>query len=116
MDEVKSLNICEVLVFQEYLLSKCLKEWVSVHTSIYRKTHQCVYPNNTTHPMFTDKDSKDSAGTHICGQIRQHGQCVLIPLDRGADYTVSGSKQGLSTATFLGGLPLSIHSHGYIGI
>ena len=66
------------------------------------KTHQCVFPDNTTHLMFTDEDSKDRPGTHICCRIRQHGQCVLIPLDHGADYTVPGSRQGLSTATFLG--------------
>ena len=54
--------------------------------------------------MFTEEATKDRSGwsKHICAQIGQHGQCVLIPLDHGAHYTVSGSRQGLSTATFLG--------------
>ena len=74
--------------------------WLCTNTR--RQTHQCVYVANTTHLVFTDADSKDSARSrHICGQIRQHGQCVLIPLDHGADYTVSRSPQGRSTTAFL---------------
>ena len=74
--------------------------WLCTNTR--RQTHQCVYVANTTHLVFTDADSKDSAHSrHICGQIRQHGQCVLIPLDHGADYTVSRSPQGRSTTAFL---------------
>ena len=85
----------EVLIFSYIFLRgwrEFSKEFVSVHTSIVKHISMFVL---TTHPMFTDEASKDSACAHICGQIRQHGQCVQIPLDHGVHYTVSGSHQGL---------------------
>ena len=88
-------TLWEVLIFSYIFLRgwrEFSKEFVSVHTSIVKHISMFVL---TTHPMFTDEASKDSACAHICGQIRQHGQCVQIPLDHGVHYTVSGSHQGL---------------------
>ena len=93
-----SLTIC-------VCTSKWIVEEISVLIYLSQNTSVCFLCNNTTHLMFTEEASKDRSGwsKHICAQIGQHGQCVLIPLDHGAHYTVSGSRQGLSTATFLGG-------------